>query len=83
VRQQAITAMPNVEVYRQSAMSAGAIVEFDFQHIAVATGATWRRDGVARWHIGVTLRTSAALTAVGAGKVTLASTYTGQLIPAC
>jgi len=28
---------------------------------------------------GVTLRTSAALTAVGADKVTLASTYTGQL----
>ena len=28
---------------------------------------------------GVTLRTSTALTAVGTGKVTLASTYTGQL----
>jgi dimethylamine/trimethylamine dehydrogenase len=28
---------------------------------------------------GVTLRTSAALTAVGAGQVTVASTYTGQL----
>ena len=31
---------------------------------------------------GVTLRTSAALTAVGAGKVTVASTYTGQLAEA-
>jgi len=163
-RQQAIAAMPNVEIYRESGMSADDIVDFEFQHVAVATGATWRRDGVARWHIqpvpvhagadvltpddimagvrpsgtrvvvydddhyylggviaellrdegfeveivtpaaqvsawtvntlevgkiqrrlllaGVTLRTSAALTAVGAGKVTLASTYTGQLAEA-
>src|SRR5262249_44725601 len=29
---------------------ADVVVEFDFQHIAVATGAAWRRDGVARWH---------------------------------
>ena len=42
--------MPNVEVYRESRMSADDIVEFGFQHVAVATGATWRRDGVARWH---------------------------------
>ena len=163
-RQQAIEAMPNVEVYRESRMSAGDIVEAGFQHVAVATGATWRRDGVARWHTrpipvdsaadvltpddlmagrrpaggrvvvydddhyylggvvaellrsegfaveivtpaaqvsawtvntmevgriqrrlllaGVTLRTSAALTAVGAGQVTVASTYTGQLTEA-
>jgi dimethylamine/trimethylamine dehydrogenase len=49
-RQQAIEAMANVEVYRESRMSADDIIEFGFQHIAVATGATWRRDGVARWH---------------------------------
>jgi dimethylamine/trimethylamine dehydrogenase len=163
-RQQAIATMSNVEVYRESRMSAGDIAEFGFQHVAVATGATWRRDGVARWHTrpipvdsgadvltpddlmagrrpsgsrvlvydddhyymggvvaellrsegfeveivtpaaqvsawtvntmevgkvqrrlllaGVTLRTSAALTTVGAGKVTVANTYTGQLIEA-
>jgi dimethylamine/trimethylamine dehydrogenase len=160
-RQQAIEAMPSVEIYRESRMTADDIVEFGFQHIAVATGATWRRDGVARWHTqpipvetgtdlltpddimagrrpvgsrvmvydddhyylggviaellridgfdveivtpaaqvsawtintmevdkiqrrlllaGVTLRTSTVLAAVGTGKVTLASTYTGQL----
>jgi dimethylamine/trimethylamine dehydrogenase len=158
-RQQAIGRMPNVEIYRESGMSADDIVEFEFQHVAVATGATWRRDGVARWHIqpipiqagadvltpddimaggrpsgtrvvvydddhyymvvaellryegfeveivtpaaqvsawtvntlevgkiqrrlllaGITLRTSAALAAVGPGKVTLANTYTSQL----
>jgi dimethylamine/trimethylamine dehydrogenase len=160
-RQQAIRALPNVEIYRENRMTADDIVEFDFQHIAVATGATWRRDGVARWHTqpipvetgaglltpddimagrrpagsrvvvydddhyylggviaellrnegfdveivtpaaqvsawtintmevdkiqrrlllaGVALRTSTVLTAVGTGKVTLASTYTGQV----
>jgi dimethylamine/trimethylamine dehydrogenase len=49
-RQQAIESMANVEVYRESRMSAADIIEFGFQHVAVATGATWRRDGVARWH---------------------------------
>jgi dimethylamine/trimethylamine dehydrogenase len=49
-RRQAIDSMPNVEVYRESRMSADDIVNFDFQHVAVATGAIWRRDGVARWH---------------------------------
>jgi dimethylamine/trimethylamine dehydrogenase len=49
-RRRAIEAMPNVEVYLQSRMSSADIVEFGFQHVAVATGAMWRRDGVARWH---------------------------------
>jgi dimethylamine/trimethylamine dehydrogenase len=160
-RQQAIGDLPNVEVYRESRMTAADIVEFGFRHVAVATGATWRRDGVARWHTqpipvdpaadvltpddlmagwrpagsrvlvydddhyylggvlaellqnegfeveivtpapqvsawtvntmevdriqrrlllaGVTLRTSAAVTEVSVGKVTVASAYTGQL----
>jgi dimethylamine/trimethylamine dehydrogenase len=142
-------------------MTAADIVESGFRHVAVATGAAWRRDGVARWHTqpvpvdpaadvltpddlmagwrpsgsrvvvydddhyylggvlaellqnegfeveivtpapqvsawtvntmevdriqrrlllaGVTLRTSAAVTEVSAGKVTVASAYTGQL----
>ena len=50
-RQQAIETMPQVEVYRESRMSADDIVDFGFRHVAVATGATWRRDGVARWHV--------------------------------
>ena len=49
-RQQAIGELPSVEVYRESRMTAADIVEFGFRHVAVATGATWRRDGVARWH---------------------------------
>jgi dimethylamine/trimethylamine dehydrogenase len=160
-RQQAIGDLACVEVYLQSRMTAADIVESGFRHVAVATGAAWRRDGVARWHTqpvpvdpaadvltpddlmagwrpsgsrvvvydddhyylggvlaellqnegfeveiitpapqvsawtvntmevdriqrrlllaGITLRTSAALTEVGAGKVTVASAYTGQL----
>jgi 2,4-dienoyl-CoA reductase-like NADH-dependent reductase (Old Yellow Enzyme family) len=160
-RQQALGDLPSVEVYRESRMTAADIVEAGFRHVAVATGATWRRDGVARWHTqpipvgpaadvlipddlmagwrpagsrvvvydddhcylggvlaellqsegfeveivtpapqvpawtvntmevdriqrrlllaGVALRTSAAMTEVAAGKVTVASAYTGQL----
>ena len=49
-RQQAIGDLACVEVYRESRMTAADIVEFGFRHVAVATGAAWRRDGVARWH---------------------------------
>ncbi len=49
-RQGQIQKMSNVEVYRSSALSAAEVLEFGFAHVAVATGATWRRDGVARYH---------------------------------
>jgi dimethylamine/trimethylamine dehydrogenase len=49
-REMAIKAMKNVEVYRESPMTTEDIIEFGFEHVAVATGAWWRRDGVARWH---------------------------------
>ena len=38
--------MRNVEYYFESAMSAEEILSYGFGHIAVATGASWRRDGV-------------------------------------
>ncbi len=41
----------NVEIYRGSALSAGDILDFGFAHVAIATGAKWRRDGVARYHL--------------------------------
>jgi dimethylamine/trimethylamine dehydrogenase len=40
--------LSNVEYYFESALSAGEILSYDFDHIAVATGSTWRRDGVGR-----------------------------------
>ena len=41
--------MPNVEVFLDSRLDAEEVLEFGFEHVAVATGATWRRDGVARF----------------------------------
>lgn len=42
---------PNVEIYRGSRLDAAEVLEFGFQHVCVATGSTWRRDGVARQHV--------------------------------
>jgi len=42
---------PNVETYLGSALDADQILEFGFENIAIATGATWRRDGVSRQHV--------------------------------
>jgi len=44
--------MPNAEVYFDSRLGAEEVLEFGFQHVAVATGARWRRDAVARHHLG-------------------------------
>jgi dimethylamine/trimethylamine dehydrogenase len=49
-REQQLRRMPGVEIYLQSRMSANDILEYGFDHVAVATGAAWRRDGVGRWH---------------------------------
>jgi dimethylamine/trimethylamine dehydrogenase len=43
-----IDRLANVAYYFESAMTAAEILSYDFDHIAVATGATWRRDGVGR-----------------------------------
>jgi len=40
-----IAKLDNVEIYRESRLSAGDIVELGADHVAIATGATWRRDG--------------------------------------
>lgn len=42
--------MTNVEIYRGSEVNADDVLEFGADHIAIATGATWRRDGVGRSH---------------------------------
>ena len=46
-----ILKMPNVEVYYDSLLAADQVLEFGFENVAIATGATWRRDGVARHHL--------------------------------
>lgn len=42
---------PNVETYFDSELSAADILDFGFEHVAIATGASWRADGVARQHV--------------------------------
>ena len=49
-REQQIRKLDNVEVFMQSEMTADDIIENDFNHVVVATGADWRHDGVGRWH---------------------------------
>ena len=41
----------NTQIYYDSKLGADEILQFGFEHVAVATGSTWRRDGVARFHV--------------------------------
>ena len=41
----------NAQIYFDSKLSADDILEFGFEHVAIATGSTWRRDGIARFHV--------------------------------
>jgi dimethylamine/trimethylamine dehydrogenase len=43
--------MPNVEIFRDSPLTAEDILATGADHVAIATGATWRRDAVARFHL--------------------------------
>jgi dimethylamine/trimethylamine dehydrogenase len=45
-----ISQMANVETYKSSLLSAAQVLEFGAAHVAVATGAKWRRDGYGRAH---------------------------------
>lgn len=45
-RAQQFTKLPNVELYFDSDIDAGAIREFGIPHVVLATGAEWRKDGV-------------------------------------
>ena len=44
-----IERLANVAVYRDSNLTAEDVLAFGFAHVAIATGSTWRRDGVARY----------------------------------
>ncbi|MDT5067453.1 MAG: dimethylamine/trimethylamine dehydrogenase [Mycobacterium sp.] len=49
-REQQLNKLDNVEVFMQSEMAADDVIDNDFNHVVVATGARWRHDGVGRWH---------------------------------
>jgi dimethylamine/trimethylamine dehydrogenase len=46
-----ISQMPNVETYFDSKLTADQVLEFGFDHVCLATGSAWSRDGAARWHV--------------------------------
>jgi dimethylamine/trimethylamine dehydrogenase len=50
-RQYQLSQRSNVETYLESELTAESILEFGFENVAIATGSTWRRDGVARQHV--------------------------------
>jgi dimethylamine/trimethylamine dehydrogenase len=45
-----ISRMPNVTLYLGNRLQAAEVREFGADHVLVATGAHWRRDGIGRWH---------------------------------
>ncbi len=45
-----IERLKNVELALGSPLDAAEILSYDFDHVAVATGARWRTDGTGRWH---------------------------------
>ncbi len=45
-----IKAMPRVSMYLGSALTAADVREIGADHVMIATGARWRRDGVGRWN---------------------------------
>ena len=47
-RVHALRQMPNVEIYLDSRLDAGQVLEFGFAHVCIATGSRWRRDGAGR-----------------------------------
>ncbi|MEL6340806.1 MAG: FAD-dependent oxidoreductase [Myxococcota bacterium] len=49
-RMQEITRMSNVELFRESRLEAQDLIDIGPDAVAIATGATWRRDGVGRAH---------------------------------
>jgi dimethylamine/trimethylamine dehydrogenase len=39
-----------IDVFMESEMTADDVIDNDFDHVLLATGSHWRRDGVGRWH---------------------------------
>jgi dimethylamine/trimethylamine dehydrogenase len=59
-RQGQIQKMTNVNVYLDSRLAMSDVFDMGFTDVVVATGATWRRDGAARFHT-LPIRIAAAM----------------------
>ena len=46
-----IAPMANIETYLESRLPAQDVLDLGAQHVAIATGAHWRRDAIARHHL--------------------------------
>jgi dimethylamine/trimethylamine dehydrogenase len=49
-RRSQLAKLPTVEQALESEVTADEALAYGFDHVAVATGAHWRADGVGRWH---------------------------------
>ncbi len=47
-----IRRLPGVSLYLGNRLSARDVREFGADHVLIATGARWRRNGIGRWHTG-------------------------------
>jgi dimethylamine/trimethylamine dehydrogenase len=45
-----ISRLANVTLYLGNRVQAAEVREFGAEHVLIATGARWRRDGIGRWH---------------------------------
>jgi len=50
-REYQLSQMPNVDIYLENELSADDVLDFGFEHVALATGSSWRADGVSRHHV--------------------------------
>lgn len=50
-REYQLSQMANVDIYLDSELGADDILEFGFEHVVLATGSSWRADGVSRHHV--------------------------------
>ncbi|PKH23007.1 FAD-dependent oxidoreductase [Pseudomonas fluorescens] len=47
-RLDALSRLPSVEIYRESQLQAEDVLDFAAEHVFIATGSHWRRDGLGR-----------------------------------
>ena len=50
-REYQLSQKPNVETYVKSPLDFDQVLEFGFENVCIATGSSWRADGVSRQHV--------------------------------
>jgi len=78
-REYQLSQMPNVDIYLENELSADDVLEFGFEHVALATGSSWRADGVSRHHV-IPIPTDASLTVFTPDQVMAGKLPKGRII---